>query len=116
MRILHTQEEAHELIAEKERKQKDDERWRQFSIKEALKRDLFSRHKVQTWMEQREKKRLNWLPKLGPKTRQNAEKEARRIHRLKRPHSKAIAIARSFGLECPKFGDFCDASRLQTRA
>ncbi len=48
VRILHTQEEAHELIAEKERKQKDDERWRQFSIKEALERDLLSRHKVQT--------------------------------------------------------------------
>jgi hypothetical protein len=43
VRILHTPEEAHELIAEKERKQQDNERWRQFSIEEALKRDLLSR-------------------------------------------------------------------------
>jgi hypothetical protein len=77
VRILHTPEEAHELIAEKERKQKGDERWSQFSIEEALKRDLHSRHNEQTWMEQREKERLKQLPKLGPKTRQDAQKVAR---------------------------------------
>ncbi len=59
---------------------------------------------------------LKLLPKLGPKTRQDAEKEAREKDRLKRVHSKAIAIARSLGRECPNFGDFCEASRLPTRA
>jgi hypothetical protein len=38
VRILHTPEEAHELIAEKERKPKDNERRRQFSIEEPRKR------------------------------------------------------------------------------
>ncbi len=52
------------------------------------------------------------MPKLGPKTRQDAEKEAGETDRLKRAHSKAIAIARSFGSEYPKFGGFCEASRL----
>ncbi len=56
------------------------------------------------------------MPKLEPKTRQDAEKEARETNRMKRVHSKAIAIARSFGREYPKFGDFCEASRLPTRA
>ncbi len=56
------------------------------------------------------------MPMLGPKTRQDAEKEARETDHLKRLHSKAITIARSFGSGCPKFGDFCEASRLPTRA
>jgi hypothetical protein len=87
VRILHTPEEAHEFIAEKERKQKDD-KWRQFSIEEALKRDHLSRHKEQTWMEQRDQERLKRLPKLRPKTRQDAEKEAlaRETDLLKRVH------------------------------
>ncbi len=103
------------ISCRKERKQRDEERWRQFSIEEALKRDLLSRHKEQTWMEQREKERLKQLPKLGPKTKQDAEKETRETYRLKRVYSKAIAIARSFGRKCPKFGDFCEARRLPTR-
>jgi hypothetical protein len=115
LRILHTPEEAHEVIADKERKQKDDERWRQFSIEDALKRDLLSRHKKHTWMEQRDKERLKRLPKLEPKRRQDAEKEARETDRLKRVHRKAIAIARSFGREYPKFGDFCEASRIPNK-
>ncbi len=56
------------------------------------------------------------MPTLGPKTRQDAEKETRETDHLKRVHNKAIAIARSFGNECPKFGDFCEASSLPTRA
>ncbi len=68
MKMPHTPEEAHAIVAEEELKQKEDERWRHFSIKEALRRDLLSRHKEQTWMDQREKERMMRLPKFGPKT------------------------------------------------
>jgi hypothetical protein len=90
MRILHTQEEAQAVVAENEREQSDDKRWRQLSIDEALKRGLLSRHTEQTWMEQRQ-----FIGK-GSTTR-------------------AMAIARSFGRECPKFGDFGETSRICVR-
>ena len=80
MRILHMPEEAQERIAEKERKQNDDEQWRQFSIEEALKRDLLSRHKEQTWMEQRDKERLKRLPSLDP--RQGRIQRSRQVRQI----------------------------------
>ncbi len=80
MSILHTPEEAHELIAEKERKHKEDERWRKFSIEEALKRDLLPRHKEQTWMEQRDKERLKRLPSLDP--RQGRIQRSRQVRQI----------------------------------
>jgi hypothetical protein len=78
VRMLHTQEEAHVFLAEKEKKQKEDVRWRQFSIEEALRRDLLSMYKEQTWMEQREKERMMRLPKYGPKTEQEAMQETKK--------------------------------------
>jgi hypothetical protein len=43
----------------------------------ALKGDLLSRHKEQTWMEQQETKRMMWLPKFGPTTEKDAKKKIR---------------------------------------
>ncbi len=46
------------------------------------------------------------MPKFGPKTEQDVEKETMGTGYWERVSSKAISIARSFGRKCPKFDDF----------
>ena len=114
-RLGPTREEAQAFVAEKERKKREAERRRQCCIEDALKRDLESRHNVEMLMQQRERERLQRLPKFGPKTKSDTEY-------MNKIYRNAFAIAQSHGRNCSSLADLREAagnprlvSALQTR-
>ena len=99
-----TPEEAQAFVAEKERKKKEDELWRQKSIEDSLKRALKSRHDYEKEMKRREKESALWLPKFGPKTKLHTEM-------IDKIYTDARAIAQTHGRNLRNFSDLREAAR-----
>jgi hypothetical protein len=97
-----TPEQVKALVEEKERKAREDEHWRQECIETALKRELEIRQRIQQEKEQRERKRLQSMPRYGPKTKRETEEDIKLIR-------AAQAIARSHGRDHLTVGDFREA-------
>jgi hypothetical protein len=80
---------------------------RQHGIELALKHDLESRHRIHQFKEKKAKKRLESLPKFGPKTKRETGNEATLF-------SDALGKARSHGRDLPNLGDFREAPARET--
>jgi hypothetical protein len=89
-------------VEEKKRKAREDEHWRQDCIEKSLKRELEIRQRIQQEEEQRERRRLQSMPRYGPKTKRGTEEEIKLIR-------AAQAIACSHGRDHLTFGDFREA-------
>ncbi len=97
-----TPEQVQALVEEKERKAREDEHWRQDCIEKALKRELEIRQRIQQEEGQQERRRLQSMPRYGPKTKRETEEDIKLA-------IAARAVARSHGRKLPNFGDFREA-------